>query len=45
MLFRSVTDGARTAYARTTFYQGRLAAKQRAVTDALNLLRTFLAEE
>jgi len=40
----AVTDGARTAYARTTFYQGRLAAKQRAVTDALNLLRGFLTE-
>ncbi|MFA7297498.1 MAG: competence/damage-inducible protein A [Dehalococcoidia bacterium] len=40
----AVTDGARTAYVRTTFYQGRLAAKQRAVTDALNLLRTFLTE-
>lgn len=40
----AVTDGTRTAYAHTTFYQGRLAAKQRAVTDALNLLRGFLAE-
>ena len=41
----AVTDGTRTAYVRTTFYQGRLATKQRAVTDALNLLRGFLVEE
>jgi nicotinamide-nucleotide amidase len=38
----AVTDGARTEYAHSAYYQGRLAAKQRAVTEALGLLRRFL---
>ena len=41
----AVTDGTRTAYVHTSVYQSRDAAKQRAVTDALNLLRGFLVQE
>lgn len=38
----AVTDGARTAYRHYAYYQGRDAAKRRAVTESLNLLRAFL---
>jgi nicotinamide-nucleotide amidase len=38
----AVTDGARTEYRHYAYYQGREAAKRRAVTEALNLLRAFL---
>ena len=38
----AVTDGARVEYAHSTVFQGRDAAKRRAVTEALGLLRTFL---
>ena len=41
----AVTDGARTTYQRFTYYQGREAAKRRAVTEALSLLRAFLMGE
>jgi nicotinamide-nucleotide amidase len=38
----AVTDGARTEYRHYAYYQGREAAKRRAVTEALNLLRAFV---
>jgi nicotinamide-nucleotide amidase len=38
----AVTDGARTEYRHYAYYQGREAAKRRAVSEALNLLRAFL---
>ena len=38
----AVTDGARTDYRHYAYYQGREAAKRRAITEALNLLRAFL---
>src|SRR5439155_19249262 len=38
----AVTDGARTEYAHSAIFQGRDAAKRRAVTEALGLLRGFL---
>jgi nicotinamide-nucleotide amidase len=38
----AVTDGTRTDYRHYAYYQGREAAKRRAVTEALNLLRAFL---
>ena len=41
----AVTDGARTTYHHSAFYQGRDAAKRRAVTEALSLLRGFLMGE
>ena len=38
----AVTDGTRTAYTHSAFYQGRDASKRRAVTEALGLLRGFV---
>ncbi len=38
----AVTDGTRIEYARSAVFQGRDAAKRRAVTEALGLLRKFL---
>jgi nicotinamide-nucleotide amidase len=38
----ALTDGTRVAYESSTYYQGRDAAKRRAVTQALNLLRNWL---
>jgi nicotinamide-nucleotide amidase len=38
----AVTDGTRTEYRHYAYYQGREAAKRRAVTESLNLLRSFL---
>jgi nicotinamide-nucleotide amidase len=40
----AVTDGARVEYAHSAVFQGRDAAKRRAVTEALSLLRRFLLE-
>ncbi|MEZ4552884.1 MAG: competence/damage-inducible protein A [Dehalococcoidia bacterium] len=41
----AVTDGNRTLYRQYSYYQGREAAKRRAVTESLNLLRSFLQAE
>jgi nicotinamide-nucleotide amidase len=38
----AVTDGTRTEYVHSAVFQGRDAARQRAVTEALGLLRTFV---
>ena len=38
----ALTDGARTEYSLTRYYQGREAAKKRAVLNALTLVRTYL---
>jgi nicotinamide-nucleotide amidase len=40
----AVTDGSRTEHRHYAYYQGREAAKRRAVTEALNLLRAFLQQ-
>lgn len=38
----ALTDGTRTEYSLTRYYQGREAAKKRAVLNALTLVRTYL---
>ena len=38
----ALTDGDRVQYETWSYYQGREAAKRRATTQALNLLRTWL---
>jgi len=41
----ALTDGERVQYETWSYYQGREAAKRRATTQALNLLRTWLLRE
>jgi nicotinamide-nucleotide amidase len=41
----AVTDGVRVEYTRSAVFQGRDAAKRRAVTEALGLLRKFVLEQ
>jgi nicotinamide mononucleotide (NMN) deamidase PncC len=38
----ALTDGERTEYTLTRYYQGRQAAKSRAVLNALTLVRNYL---